>query len=536
MWPLVVLAIMRFRRHGSPRALKSLLVISGIGALASSLEMALVFNPGSDPTRAYFGTDTHAQCLLVGAALAAGLALWRRRRQGPPSSEAHRRLLTAAGLLGVGVCAYAWSQWQYGQTLVFRGGFLVVSLSVAAVIMSVVLHPTGIVAQVLAWAPLRFIGRISYGMYLWHFPLDIAITGDRTGLHGTWLFLFRTLVTVAVSTISFYGLERPIRRGNVLSRTRARVATPVAVIGTAAVIVLATVSPVGASVATGPSTPPTSSPGGPGPSIPASLVNAPVRVMIIGDSVAFTLSVGLAPVQSKWDVDSVNLAILGCGVDQGNSVWDDVQGRLQEVPVAYPCRRHPAKGFVPLTTAWTEWVRAVRPNVVVLLAGRWEVEDRTYMGKRTNILHTDFAAYTKSQLETAVQIGTSTGARMVLMTSPCFSQPEQLDGAPWPQDDPTRVETYNRLVDEVAAEFPSKVTVQDLYSMTCPDGKFLSTLDGALLRDPDGIHFSMSPGAGAALLAPRILPLWQQLGHEQEAAGGKVPDGPAPLGTQLPRA
>ncbi len=190
---------------------------------------------------------------------------------------------------------------------------------------------------------------------------------------------------------------------------------------------------------------------------------------------------------------------------------------------------------MPWPTAWSEWIRSVQPNVVVLLAGRWEVDDRSYLGHRTNILHAAYAAYTKQQLEKAVRIGTSTGARMVLMTAPCYSEGEQLNGDPWPQDDIRRVEKYNSLVRAVGAEFPSQVTVQDLYAMTCPGGKFVATLDGKPLRDGDGVHFSPAPGGGA-LLAPQILPLWETLGHEQEAAGGTVQTGRAPQYTQLPRA
>ena len=535
VWPIVVLAVMRFRHTRSARALKGLFAVSVIGALASGLEMALLFNPASDPTRVYFGTDTHAQCLLVGAALATGIALWRRRQTSPVSARA-QTLLSAAGLLGAGVCGWTWSQWQYGQTLVFRGGFLIVALSVAAVILSAVLHPAGIVSTGLSWAPLRFIGRISYGMYLWHFPLDIALTGARTGLHGTPLFLFRTLVTVAVSTVSFYALERPIRSGRALSVARARVVAPAAVIGTAVVVVLTTVSPGTSGATPPPVTTPTTVAGTSPSSIPASLANAPVRTMILGDSVALTLGVGLLGEQNNWHIDEVNLSILGCGVDEGRYVWDDYQGRLQKLAVAYSCRNNASRGFVPMTAAWSEWVRKVQPNLVVLLAGRWEVVDRTFQGRRTNILRADLATYTKQQLEQAVQIGTSTGARMVLMTAPCFNQGEQLDGSPWPQDDIGRVQKYNSLVKEVAAEFPSKVTLQDLYSMTCPDGRFVATLHGVALRDPDGIHFNIAPGTGAALLAPQILPLWEQLGHEQEASGGKVLKGPAPTAANLPPA
>jgi peptidoglycan/LPS O-acetylase OafA/YrhL len=524
VWPILVLGIMRFRHGRSKRALQVLLAVSVFGAVASAIEMALVFDPAGDPTRVYFGTDTHAQCLLVGTALATWLALWRRPAR-PALSLRAKRMLSVAGLAGVLTCAWAWSHLQYGQSLVFRGGFLIVSVSVAAVILSGVLHPAGVVARGLSWTPLRFIGRISYGMYLWHFPLDIALTGPRIGLEGAWLFLFRTLVTAAVSTASFYALERPIRTGKVLSRTWARVATPAAAIAVAAVVFLATASGAGTS---GPATPTTSLPRTATATIPASLAHAPVRVAVFGDSVALTLLEGLISRQSQWHIFEANLTIIGCGVDQGLEAWVPFQGRLQEGRVVPPCRVRPDRGLVPWTTAWPEWLHAVRPNVVVLLAGLWEVVDRLYQGHRTNILHKDLANYTKQQLERAVQIGTSTGAHMVLMTSPCFSEGEQLDGTPWPQDDIRRVKEYNHLVNEVGAEFQSKVTVQDLFSMTCPNGKFLSTFDGVPLRDADGTHFVVGPGVGAALLAPRILPLWEQVGHEQEASGGQVVTNPVP--------
>jgi hypothetical protein len=63
--------------------------------------------------------------------------------------------------------------------------------------------------------------------------------------------------------------------------------------------------------------------------------------------------------------------------------------------------------------------------------------------------------------------------------------------------------------------------VQDLYSLACPQGKFTPTLGGVPLRDPDGIHFAITSGT-SALLAPALLPLWEDLGHRQEAGGGAV--------------
>jgi hypothetical protein len=101
----------------------------------------------------------------------------------------------------------------------------------------------------------------------------------------------------------------------------------------------------------------------------------------------------------------------------------------------WPCWPGAHRGQVPWPSAWPKWLREIRPNLVVLLAGHWEEIDRLYQGRRTNILDPAFAAYVKHSLERAVTIGTSTGARMVLMTSPCFFGGEQPDGSPFPEDD-----------------------------------------------------------------------------------------------------
>jgi peptidoglycan/LPS O-acetylase OafA/YrhL len=534
VWPLVVLAIMRVRRGESARALKTLFAVSAIGALASAVEMALLFNPSGDPTRVYFGTDTHAQCLLVGAALAAGIILWRRGDPTATPSRNGRRLLSLGGLIGVGVCAWAWSQLHYGQTLVFRGGFLIVSMSVAAVILSTVLLPRGVVARALSWGPLRYIGRISYGMYLWHFPLDIALTGSRTGLEGLPLFLFRTFVTIVISTLSFYLLERPIRTGSVLTKARARIAAPAAVILTALVIIVTTLPLATPSEATPVPPSHTPLPGGSATATTAKFAEAPVRVLLLGDSTALTLGLGLGSVESKWHINLEDLGIIGCGVAEGTYLWTAIQGQLQEGPVAAPCNAQPQDGDVPWTAAWPNWLREVRPNLVVLLAGRWEVLDRVFEGQRTNILNPAFAAYVKHMLEEAVIIGTSTGAHMVLLTAPCYSSGEEADGAPWPQDNIQRVQAYNRLVREVGAEFPKTTDVEDLYALACPDGKYRSTFGTGVLRDSDGVHFSMLPGQGGALLAPVLLPVREDLGHKQEAAGGQVVTGPLPTQTSPP--
>ena len=167
---------------------------------------------------------------------------------------------------------------------------------------------------------------------------------------------------------------------------------------------------------------------------------------------------------------------------------------------------------------------------MVLLAGGGEILDRLYRGHMTNILHPTFAAYVESQLEKAVQIATARGALMVFMTKPCQSTGEQPDGAPWPQDSAARQAAYNELLRKVAAQHPAQVYVQDLNSYVCPGGTYTEDLDGVPVRESDGSHFAMQPGAGGDYLAPAILPYWMELGHLQEAKtnGASVPSGSLP--------
>ena len=95
--------------------------------------------------------------------------------------------------------------------VLYRGGMAVVALAVAVVIAHVALVPSGWSARLLSVPPLPALGRISYGVYLWHWPVFIAANADRTGLDGLALFSVRCLVTVGIAGLSYVLVERPIR-------------------------------------------------------------------------------------------------------------------------------------------------------------------------------------------------------------------------------------------------------------------------------------------------------------------------------------
>ena len=86
----------------------------------------------------------------------------------------------------------------------YRGGFMLSALSAAAIIAGAVCVPTGVIARGLSLRPLMWLGTISYGAYLWHYPVFIYIDTDQTGLDGLWLMALRFACTFALAALSYY--------------------------------------------------------------------------------------------------------------------------------------------------------------------------------------------------------------------------------------------------------------------------------------------------------------------------------------------
>jgi peptidoglycan/LPS O-acetylase OafA/YrhL len=212
--------------------------------------MAWLYSPAG-VNRVYYGTDTRAQSLLVGAALATVFRMVAERRQSAgadgrgsdaatstadawsssASDQRHRMLASAAGVVGVLVTVALWTWVSVDNAFAFRGGFLVAALATAAVLANIVVAPRSLVPRCLAVLPLRALGRISYGLYLWHFPLFLWLDESGTGLGGFELFALKFVCTVVVATLSYYLVELPIRQRRFLKSWSAWVVTPIGATG-----------------------------------------------------------------------------------------------------------------------------------------------------------------------------------------------------------------------------------------------------------------------------------------------------------------
>jgi peptidoglycan/LPS O-acetylase OafA/YrhL len=203
LWPWLLLAGIWLLRNRIALALATL-----AAAALSAWAMGHLYHPGYDPTRVYEGTDTRACGLLVGAALA---MVWPARA---PNLPAHRRLtklLDAAGIAGLlAILALAWRTNVFSAFL-YPYGFALLALATAALVAAIV-NPSSRLSPVLGWAPLRWIGVRSYGIYLWQWPI-IVLASPSVSTFDLPRAAGEVAATLLVASLSWRFVEEPIRHG-----------------------------------------------------------------------------------------------------------------------------------------------------------------------------------------------------------------------------------------------------------------------------------------------------------------------------------
>ena len=205
LWPLLVVLVIG--RHGRTRRIAG---VALVGSLLSSALMALLFQPFQDPSRVYFGTDTHAGGLLIGAALSIAFPPWTRS---PTVSTSVRRLMELVGLTAfVGLVILLADLNQY-DTFTYRGGIQLATV-LSALLILIVTHPAVRSTRVLATPVLQWIGKRSYAIYLWHWPIfELTRPNVDVPLSGWALTVLRLLLVAIASDLSYRLVEQPFRSG-----------------------------------------------------------------------------------------------------------------------------------------------------------------------------------------------------------------------------------------------------------------------------------------------------------------------------------
>ena len=211
VWPVVLILAHKFGVKRSHMRNATLVLV-----LASALEMALLFNPDADPSRVYYGTDTRAFSLLIGAWLA---FVWPSNQLGANNEvQLDRNVRIALDAVGgialIGLIAMMGCI-EGTSAIMYRGGILLASI-ITMVIIAVIVHPSSILGKVFSAKPLVWIGLRSYGIYLWHYPL-LLLMNPRSNIAGTpwWMYLVELAVMFACAAFSYKFVEDPIRHGSI---------------------------------------------------------------------------------------------------------------------------------------------------------------------------------------------------------------------------------------------------------------------------------------------------------------------------------
>ena len=540
LWPLVVLGILSYaRRRGASdrRSLQVLLGLSLGGAVLAAVEMALLFHGGRGLDRVYYGTDTRATGLLLGASLAIALAIRHRPNPAHPATTLPRRApawaghaLRAASLPLLGVLAAALVLADGDDSWLYPFGMLATDAVMVALIAAVVFQPGAAVGRLLALSPLRAVGRISYGLYLWHFPLFLWLDESSTGLHGAALLVLRLSVTLTVSLLSYIVIEQPIRQ----RRRPAWVVRGLAPVGAGAAVVsllmasAASSLPVGVPAAAKLPMAPARLAGTDGPcavslSDSSRLGMTPVgtdqvakfeyaalgksdlvwsgsatktfttcppkRVLVVGDSLAFTLGLPMMDDEQNYGVQISNGALLGCAFGTRGQL--DINGTYEDPPA----------GCSTALEQWESDVQRVHAQEVVVELGYRDEFDWRWGNKTVHLGMPAFDAYLQRQIDNFVSVLSRGGVKVLFLSVPYTHPPDRPDGTPAPAATPARHVRINGMLDAEAKRHPASVQVLDIDRTVSPDNRYDARVKGQLCRF-DGIHFSVYC---AKLLEPTVL-------------------------------
>ncbi|UDY36238.1 acyltransferase family protein [Dermatobacter hominis] len=498
-------------------------------AVASVLE-PFVFDMSDD--RIYFGTDTRAAELLLGALLAVLL-----------SHEPFRRRLalrlrwrsTAIWLGAAALAVQAWWWWSLPQTAswLYRGGFALYAVLTCTVITAAAL-PSGPMRAVMSWAPLRWIGGRSYGIYLIHWPIFLTVRQLWPDLDRWTSTILAVSITVGLAILSYRFVEQPVRAGRWPAKGRAVAAGALSMALVAAIACIPL--PVDEKeLATDFDKAQNSydafldqQEGKRSTTTSTAVPTAPTAdVAVFGDSTALGVGMGFG----QWSIDTGRFgavrgdAKLGCGVTRFKAIRVDMV-----VPQDAECAAWPQR--------WGQQVAATTPDIAMLVSAVWEVPDAQLPGssKWTSIGDPAVDDLIRNEFIQAVDVLSSQGALVVLVTWPAYGSWAD-DGRPDAvarQADPARMARFNQILGEVAAARPDATRIIDLAGWM-----------GDRAEDPslraDGTHFygPEFERVSDEWFGPELERIWKDWWRTYRApgaTGGATSTEPAPTTTVRPAA
>jgi len=444
VWPLAVWGILAaFERRAWLR-------VASAALLAASYWRFDVAQAWSH-SRAYFGTDTRVQALLAGAIVAS------------PSARVFGSRPLATALGAIGLLVFAASSWAlHGESEVLYGGGFTAFAAVMAVLVASLASATTWPSQALSWGPLTALGRVSYGVYLWHWPVFCWLSPERMNTHYLpALTALRFACTLGIALASYRLLEQPLRTG-----TRPRHVRRYLVAATLALACIPSVKAFSATWRRPPPVAPLSTAAGAGDA------GAPVtalRVMVLGDSTSNSLGWAIRGLREP----GVTVELQG---QDGCSMLSDNCGGA----------------------GWAERAKDLRPDAVLVFLGGAFLHGVTADGHWQKACHSkwdgDFETALRRRLGDLAAADGAADRRVWAVTVPYPLGP--YDNATFRRE----VDCINAQIRAAARAVPG-TRVLDLGEHLCPAAACTREVSGVPVR-PDGVHFDME---GATSLSRWVL-------------------------------
>lgn len=519
-------------------------------ALAASVASTLAGLAGKS-TLVYYATPLRAAEILMGCAL----ALIPLGRPAQRWSTVYGRYVPMFALAG---CVLLWVATTKDMRWLDRGGLPAYSLLSVAVVLGCI--RVGPVQRILSLRPLRWLGGISYGLYLYHWPLFLLFNQRRVRLDAWPRFALQVAVSVGAALLSYHLLERPILLGDrpgwvkhrrigvpLVTGMAAVLATAVLVDGTSTAtasggfppsveatrkrlssttrstrppaptvtsapvdgvtttppstaLVTSTATVAGVAVTPVPTPAPTAAPITPAPTTaPPTTAPAPppvLRVSAFGDSTALLTGGGL----DTWGQETKTLQVDIQGTALGCGI---VRGGKYRVPgFGEGPQREECNNWAQ---RWTKVLDTQPADVAVILVGTWDVTDHQLPGDSEWRAPGDpiYDAYLKRDMLAAVDELQAKVPIVVWLTCPLidFGLKENGISPHHPMSDPARMVRFNQLLGEVATERPN-LKIVDLagFLAKAPGGELDRTMR------PDGVHFTDEAALQVAnWLGPELL-------------------------------
>ena len=201
VWPLLLSIALKSKLNR-----RWIIIVLAVGVVCVIAHRALLWKAGAPLARMYYGTDTHSDGLLFGCLIGC-LTSWDLLRK----SRRVGLLMKSVALIATVGFVYLVLTMSNDDPFLYAGGFALISLAISLALLTLLVWPPAITTTLLRFGPLVWVGRISYGLYLWHWAVRGLVFGKSLE-PSTKQIVAALILSLAITSLSFYLIERPFLR------------------------------------------------------------------------------------------------------------------------------------------------------------------------------------------------------------------------------------------------------------------------------------------------------------------------------------